>query len=447
MDIRKKISSHSDRTNTIIRNVVFSTLIRGVNILVSLILVPLTINYVSAELYGIWLSLSSIVSWFSFFDIGFGLGMRNKLTTALALHKYKYGKILVSTTYAFMSLIFLIVGIVACIGCTLVDWEFLLNISPGYNDIVTKSFQIVIVAFCLRMVLQIVGNVCQAYQMTALAGFVDMMGNVIALVFVILLTITFAPDLILLSGALCFAPLIAFFVANIVLYQNKFLIVSPSINYVRRFVLKDITNLGVKFFLIQIICVVLYQTTNFIISHFCGPEQVTVYNIAYKYLNVAVFIFAVVQSPIWSAFNDAYALNDYKWMENIYRKLMLMMLSAEICLFLMVIVSPIAYRIWLGDSVIVPINVTILVAIYVGVQFINSMQAMILNGMGKIKLQTLLVWSQGLLYFPMVIMLAEKMHIEGILLALSLVTAIPTYMLSRQVYLLIHNKAHGIYLQ
>ncbi len=445
MKIKTTFFSHSERTNIIIRNVALSSLVKGVNILISLILVPLTINYVSAELYGIWLSLSTIVTWFSFFDVGFGLGLRNKLTTALALKKIKYGKILVSTTYALMSLIFFAVGIIVYVGCRYVDWPFLLSISPEYNDIVVSSFQIVAVAFCLRMVLQIVGNVCQAYQMTALAGFIDMMGNAIALLFMVLLTKTFAPNLVYLSTALCIAPLIAYLAANVVLYLIKFREVSPSINYVRKFVLGDILNLGFKFFLIQIVCVILFQTTNFIVSHFCGPEQVTVYNIAFKYLNVALFVFSIIQSPIWSAFNDAYALHDYTWMRNIYKKILLLIVVGELCLVGLVIISPIVYKLWIGDSVQIPFKVTVLVAFYAGIQLINSMHAMVLNGMGKIRLQTILLSIQGILFFPIVYVFAESYKLEGILLALALVIAVPTYMLSRQVYLLINNKSSGIY--
>ena len=60
------------------KNILASFLIKGGNIAISLILVPLTIHYVNPTQYGIWLTLSSIIGWFAFFDIGFGNGLRNK---------------------------------------------------------------------------------------------------------------------------------------------------------------------------------------------------------------------------------------------------------------------------------------------------------------------------------------------------------------------------------
>lgn len=445
MNIHNLVSSSNERTNTIKRNVFYSVLIRGVNIMISFILVPLTINYVSSELYGIWLSLSSIVSWFSFFDIGFGLGLRNRLTNALAFKQYKYGKILVSSTYAFMTVIFLVTGLLACIGCIFVDWAYLLNISPEYNDAVTASFQIVIIAFCIRMILQIVTNVCQAYQMTALANAIDMVGNVLSLLFMIALVYTVAPSLVYLSAALCLAPFIAFLLANIILFKGRFRAVSPSVHYVRSFVLGDITSLGAKFFLIQIICVILYQATNFIISHFCGPEQVTVYNIAYKYLNIAVMAFSIIQSPIWSAFNDASAKKDYSWMIYIYKKLLRIIILSELLIVVLVVFSPIVYNLWIGDSVEIPFHITVLLAVYTGILLVNNMHAMIINGMGVIKLQTITALLQGIVFVPAVYFLAISYNLEGILIALILVTILPCYFLIKQVYVQLNQKAKGIY--
>lgn len=439
--------SSNNRTSVVKWNVIYSAIIRLLNILISLILVPLTINYVTSEIYGIWLSLSSIVTWISFLDIGFGLGLRNKLTMALAFRKYRYGKILVSTTYFFMIIIFTIVCVLATIGCSYVNWSFVLNISPEYTKEVTISFQIVIIAFCVRMILQLIANVCQAYQKTAMASFIDLMGNIIALLFVLMMIGSVAPNLIYLSSALCLAPLLAFFFANILLYKCKFQEVTPSIKFVRHFVLRDITSLGVKFFLIQIICVILYQTTNFIISHFCGPEQVTVYNIAYKYLNVAIMAFTIIQAPVWSAFSDAYALKDYDWMRRTYRRLLQIIIMTELGIVAMVLVSPVVYELWIGESVIIPFKVTVLLAIYTGILLINNLHAMIINGIGKIKLQTLTAWTQGLVFIPTVYMFASTLKLEGILIALILITIIPTYFLTKQVFLQVNNLAKGIYNQ
>lgn len=80
--------SENNRSSLIKKNIAGSIVIKGVSILTSLLLVPLTLNYVNKELYGIWLTLSSVVLWLNFFDIGFTLGLKNKLAESLATKDY-----------------------------------------------------------------------------------------------------------------------------------------------------------------------------------------------------------------------------------------------------------------------------------------------------------------------------------------------------------------------
>src|ERR1035437_1248303 len=71
------------------KNITISLVLRGVSIFISLIMVPLTIHYISPVKYGIWITLSSIVGWFGFFDIGLGHGLRNRFAEALAAKKHE----------------------------------------------------------------------------------------------------------------------------------------------------------------------------------------------------------------------------------------------------------------------------------------------------------------------------------------------------------------------
>ena len=111
-----KISSFlnkgNERTQNIKKNIVGSIIIKGASIIIQLLLVPLTLGYLNSELYGIWLTLSSIMLWLSFFDVGFTLGLKNRLAEAIALGNYDKGKSLVSTTYFMMIIIFFPLGFI-----------------------------------------------------------------------------------------------------------------------------------------------------------------------------------------------------------------------------------------------------------------------------------------------------------------------------------------------
>ena len=55
---------------------------------------------------------------------------------------------------------------------------------------------------------------------------------------------------------------------------------------------------------------------------FLGPDEVTVYNIAYKYMNILTMVFMIVIAPFWSAFAEADVSGDTAWMRNARNKLL-----------------------------------------------------------------------------------------------------------------------------
>ena len=77
-EITEKLANSSQRTNVVVRNILGAFFVKGCSIAITLILVPVTIGYVSSGLYGVWLALSTIIMWASLFDLGFGHGIKNK---------------------------------------------------------------------------------------------------------------------------------------------------------------------------------------------------------------------------------------------------------------------------------------------------------------------------------------------------------------------------------
>ena len=406
---------------------------------------PITINYVSSELYGIWLTLSSIISWLSFFDVGFGLGLRNRLTTVIAHGEFQKGKIYVSTTYSILTIIFLIVGILGYYVCNIINWCSLLNISYKYQDVLLTASRIVVVTFCASIVLKLIQNVFQAFQMTAAAASIDTISQFFSLLIIFVLTKTTFPNLNLLAIVFCGTPIIVYLFISFLMYCGKFKGVAPSFSNINFKFAKSLFSLGGQFFLIQIICIILYQSVNFVISHFCGPEQVTVYNVAYKYLHCALMVFNVLISPLWSAYNDAYAKKDFKWMTSIYNKLIKINISSIAGLALMTFLSPAVYRIWVGDTVKVPFIVSVLIGLYIACQIISTLHASILNGMGIIRVQVIQSALQGLLFVGAVFFLGSSIDLVSILLVLLITAIIPVVILPLQVKLLLNNNAKGIW--
>ena len=426
-------------------NVLLGVLVRGTSVVAQLILVPLTIGYITSELYGIWLTLSSIVQWVGFFDIGLGNGLRNKLSECIALGDLKRGRVYVSTTYAIMSIVFFVLGLLMWWISGYINWASFLNVSPVYNEVLIDVTKILFVTFSIQIVLKLIQNVVQAYQLNALASLLDTIANIVALFFIFLLTRLLAPSLTKVALAFSLAPILVLIIASFIFYSHKFRVVSPSFNCVDFKYARDIFSLGGKFFIVQIAGLVLYQTINIIISRMCGPEDVTVYNVAYKYFSVLMMGSTIVLSPLWSAFTDAFVKDDTPWMNNIYRKLLKLFVFVLAFSVLMVISSPIVYKYWIGEEVTVPFLVSLLVGIYMLITVWGNIHSIIISGMGKIKFQVYYSVAIMSLFVPLALLLGNLFGLPGIMGALILVNFPGVFFGPYQVKALINKSASGVW--
>lgn len=447
--VLSSIFTGSARSVTVKKNIVASLLIRGISIVISLALVPMTLGYVSSELYGIWLTLSSIMIWLSFFDIGFSLGLKNRLAEAIALKDWDKGRSLVSTTYFILLLIFTPICLILEICIPFVNWSRFLNVGEIYNAEITQTLHVLVGFFCIQMVINVLNAVTSAFQKTALSSAFPVIGNFLSLIAIWLLTKFCSPSLLGLAFAVSSMPVIVILTASIILYHSQFNIVAPSLRAVKMGYIKDLLGLGIRFFLIMIQVIIIYQSTNILISNVSGPEDVTSYNIAYKYMSMAMMLFTIVLTPLWPAFTDAYTKNDYKWMVNVYRKMSKFCLLSIGLMVCMLMVSPWFYKIWIGDKAIIPFTMTLTVCIYMMLYNWNSLHIHIINGIGAISIQTYISMFGMCIHIPLALYLGKHTGTGslGVVMSMIIINVVYCFLYTIQVNKILRQKAAGIWLK
>ena len=101
----EKIIKENARSKKYKKNIVFLIVSQTLGVLVSLMLVPITLNYLGTKEYGVWITLTTLIAWFSFFDIGLGHGLRNKYAEAKAQNDEKNVRMYVSTAFYLLVLL------------------------------------------------------------------------------------------------------------------------------------------------------------------------------------------------------------------------------------------------------------------------------------------------------------------------------------------------------
>lgn len=413
---------------------------------VAFAMVRVLIDKLSPDVYGIWLTLSSFLGMFSFFNIGMGNGMKNLLFSSIAAGNPKESKEIVSTTYICLGVIVTLLIIISIGLFPLFNWSDILNAPQEMSGQLCFLAIVVFSSLMLQLESGLIVSALQAYQETAYGDLINVIGQCLSLFAVIVIPYCFfRPGLVYYGVAIAVIPVLISLIYNIYLFSTRLKDIRPDFHNYNPVYTKELLALGGKFFVIQIAALIMYQSNNLIIAHIAGNEQVTVFNVAYKYCGILQMIFTLMLVPTWSAAGDAYVKGEFDWIKNTFRKLnqvwlLFLGLSVVQC-----VISPFVYRIWIGDSVSVSIYVTIFSLLY----FILSMRAgvycNIINGTGKIKLQYVMYIIQAILYIPLAIFAGIGYGICGVLGAMCVIQCINIIWMSRQYNLIVDGKATGIW--
>jgi len=433
------------RTIVAKKNIAATFLIKGVSILTSLLLVPLTIHYVNPTEFGIWLTMSSFLTWFAFFDIGFGNGLKNKLAEAIALKDFELAKIYVSTTYFMLIMISAGLLSVFFIANIFLDWTKVLN-APVHLAGELKSLVVIIFSvFAVQFVLQLLNVVIAAMQRTFISSIIGLIGNLLTLVIIYVLSKTTSGSLIYLGLAISLTPLVIFMIFSIILYRGSYKAFAPSLKMVRFKYARDLMTLGLKFFVIQVGLIFFYNADNLIITNVISPSAVTSYNIAFKYFSVITMVCSIVMAPIWPAFTEAHAKGDQEWIRLTVNRLLKFCLIILIGGAVMLALSAIVYKFWVGKEIVIPFSLSLALYAFTVINSYRTVFCFYLNGIGKITLELYIIVSAGLLNIPLGIYMGKLWGTTGVVFATTLLCLVCGVIETIQYKKLINQRATGIW--
>lgn len=414
------------RSKKAVKNVVASFGLKGLSMLFSFILVPLTLSYLTQYEYGVWLTLSSILVWLDFFDIGLGNGLRNKLTESIAQGDWDKGRSYVSTTFFILSIIGVIVIFLFYIVSFFVDWDVVLNTRdkpiPQLGEIVFIVFLLCVVNF----VMKIIGTIFTANQEPMISNLFSCLGQGFSIVLIFLLKQLTVGNLMYVAICFSISPILVYLFSYPYAFKLRFPELAPSIKSIDIHLVKDIAGLGFQFFLIQIVCLILYQSSNIIIAQLFSPSDVTPYNIGYRYMNMITMLFMIIITPLWSAITDAYVKNDFMWIRRSISLMIKIWLGFSILVVAFFLLSSFFIKLWVGESIIVPKQILFAIGSFVVVDMWNRIFSLFANGISHLKVQLYTAALEGVLFIPLAILLSNRFGVAGVAWSLTLVSLIPS---------------------
>ncbi len=441
------INSGSSRTANLKKNVLASYCIKAVSILLGLVRVPLLLTYLDSEKYGVWLTIASMVMWIQHFDLGLGHGLRNKFAEAWALGDKNRARGLVSTAYLSMSVLMSLATIVIVAISFFVDWNSLLNVHSVSDVELRNTVIFTILMFTSRFVFQLISVLLKAIQKPAISDAFLPVESALSLL--IIIALTYSPiqnSLFYASVALSITPVFVLILATFYFFKKYLKEYAPSFDCYNNEYLKDIYSLGAKFFVTQMCGLVLFGSTNFVISNVISPSEVTVYNIARQYYDMPITFFTMILTPFWSAITEAYVKDDFAWIRRSMSILMKVATLFSVGLIIMAFISDFAFKLWVGDSVSIPLNLSVAFVLYNISVLYMAPYNYFLNGVGKLQLGLWIGIFKTIAFLPVAIFFSKHYGVVGMLMGLFLVNMLPNVIFDVLRYKKIINRtATGIW--
>ncbi len=378
---------------------------KAITSLVGLISVPLTLNYMGVEVYGLWMIISSLVVWLQLSDFGIGNGLLNALTEAYGRGDFKSANQYISASIVSLSVLAVITIYPTYLLSFHLPWEKLLNITDvRYIDLVRKCFFIVGVFFIISMPVSIVSKIFIAYQLGYIANILQVIVSVLSLGLVIIC-------IFLKLSILCFAVLISFapLAGNMILwfiFFRKMKWYSFSSDCMKGF--HRVASSSVPLFIFQIAALAINNLINVIISNRSNLTLVAEYNIYNKIYMLIFFIGTAVAMPFYPAIREAMVRGDWGWArKSIKRVLTIRVLIVFICSLPFLVIGDWLVAFWSRHDMVYSLEIVgwLLLTICLVVVAASST-------LGEILLYNDIIWPQIIIVFATAIILLVALYMS-----------------------------------
>jgi len=413
-------------------------------------MVSLSIKYLGKEAYGLWVLISSVLVWTDLFDFGLTNGLRNKLTESLASveNSSKKDQDMVSSTYAMMLLISILSFIVISIVIYFVNWKSLFNIEIFTNPEIQELLLIIFLAFSINLFLKPVHAILNALQWPSIILIFSLVTSILSLIILYLLFYVEVENrLLIYTIILSFLPVLVMIIGSIILFKNHLKKFRPSIKNIDFKLAKEVSTLGVAFFIIQFSGLIIAQTDNVIIAFLFDTEHVTDYSIVYRYFSLFIIGTTILLTPFWSAFTDAFTKKDFNWIRKSINKLLLTFSALSIVVVIFIIYADDVYKLWINETINIPLELSIAMGVYVIIFSFSNIFIYFLNGTGYIKLQMYIGFTMALLNIPLSYFFASTLEygVTGVTIATTICAATPGIFAYIQYHKIMNSSVKGIW--
>lgn len=415
---------------------IFSLFAKIISMLSIFITIPATLSYLGSELFGVWMTISSIVAMLTFADMGISNGIVNKLSKSINTEDNAETKKIITNAFCVLLIIAVTINIMFALVSQVVKWSDFLNLSNNVDThSVSNALYIFVFCFGLNIVFSAIQKIQLAYQLGFLASVWQIIGSVCSLVLLFIfihLKLEMAWLVFAVTGVPAIFQLLNYLYFSIFVCKDNFL--------VRKFLefneIKSLLSTGGLFFALQISMALTYTSDNIILNSIMGAEAVTEYSVHVRLFSVIPILMGMVLIPLWPAYSAARIKEDNGWIKKVWNKSLIMALIVSISLGSLILVFlPAIFNLWLNNKVEPIYSLAYLLFIWKIFEAVGLTISCFLNGMNLIKSQAVIAVTTAVVALTLKIILVKSLGLNGVLLGtlipFTLITFVPTFLIAR----------------
>jgi O-antigen/teichoic acid export membrane protein len=402
-----------------------SILAKGVTALISLITVRLTIRYLGTERYGLWMTITSVVSMLTFADFGIGNGLLNSIADARgkddveSVHKY-----VSSAFFVLLGIAVFLLGLF-CIAYPFIAWARIFNVSSAIAGRESGPAVFVFMAcFLLNLPLDVVQRVQTGHQEGYATNFWTVVGSLASLI--CLLVVMHGngglPWLILaiLGGQLL--GVLGNWAQEFGFARPELL---PQWTYWNGAAARKILGTGIMFFILQSCAVFTIPLDNIVITQILGPEAVTQFAVPMRLFILLVTVASMFVVPLWPAYGEALGRGDVRWVRStFFHSLGYSALVFGPVAFGLAAFGKLIVRFWVGTQVHPAYALLFGMAAWAILNVAGNAIYMLLCGINMLKFVVVLAVLQAVGNLGLKIVMARAFGIAGVIWAAVLMSLI-----------------------
>lgn len=386
---------------------------KSLSVLVLYVSVPLTISYLGAGRFGIWMALTSLISFLGFLDFGIGSSLLNDVAHHSANTSHDRVCRVISHGLCLLLVLGVVLGSILFLAARFAPLQDLFNARTNISEKELRDAAETL-ATLIGASLPIVGlqRVFWGLQRAYLFHFLSGVGSLISLALLFVMARDHAPIYALLLSTygiqLCATiPLL------LVLYQEGLV---GSFNRPEFFSdAKRFFRYGILFFILSIGGAVAWDSDYMIISKVVGPRAVAIYAIAVRLFQLVQLPLQMINTPLWAAYADAFASHAHGFLRRtLIRAMVLTVVLAIFGVIFLTVFHKFIIHVWVRKDIALPTALVYCMAAWVVIQCVGNAFAMYLNGVRVVSPQVIVVVAFCVLAIPLKIVGAKTYGSVGV---------------------------------